>query len=77
VPETDDLRLLGMELKLRLATTCDIISEIGRRGGKVNVMTIYSTHRFIPIWEINKQQEPSLLCEVKVKVKPKRLRNHF
>lgn len=68
IPDTDNLKILGVELKIRLAATSDVITEHGRRGGKVRVFTATVQNRFVPLWDIDKQQDPRLLCKVKVKV---------
>lgn len=69
IPDTDNLRILGAELKIRLAMISDIITEIpGRRGQRVKVTSHRGGHRYVPIWSINKEQDAEMLCEVKVGV---------
>ena len=70
VPETNDVSILATELKLRLAATSDIVMENGRRGSMTKVTAISRGQRMVPLWEIDNNQEPTLLCQVKVKVSP-------
>lgn len=49
----------------------DIITELpARRDQQVKVVSTQDGFRHVPIWFINSDQDPELVCEVKVGVIP-------
>ena len=67
IPESTDPAVLGFELKIRLAARAPTFVETGRRGGIVHVTQVQEKFRHVPMWDISPQQDPGLLCCVRVK----------
>lgn len=67
--QSNDPHVLGMELKIRLAMHSPVLQEISLGSDGVRVQSLGPSHRHVPVYDINAEQDPELICEVKVKRK--------
>ena len=66
VPNSKDPAILGFELKLLLAARAPTLVETGRRRELTTVKEVAGNHRYVPMWDISPEQDPELLCKVRV-----------
>lgn len=62
--------ILGTELKIRLAIHSPVLREI-TKNTSTNAVQVQSTrpkYRHVPIYNIDSEQDPELLCDIKVKM---------
>ncbi|XP_046362403.2 uncharacterized protein LOC124139410 [Haliotis rufescens] len=66
VPESVDPKVLGVELKLRLAAKSPVIVEKTGSDGKVQIERRRSDQRFVPLYNINDQSDCRISCLMKL-----------
>lgn len=59
---------LGTELKIRLAMHSPVLREISKNTNAVEVQSTRPKYRHVPIYNIDSEQDPELLCDIKVKM---------
>lgn len=60
--------ILGTELKIRLAMHSPVLREITENTNAVQVQSTRPKYRHVPIYNIDSEQDPELLCDIKVKM---------
>ena len=66
LPKTRDATVLGQELKVRLACTSPLLMQKTSSTGRIFICETWRKERFVPILEIEKNQDCVLACSVKV-----------
>lgn len=65
---SDNPHTLGTELKIRLAMHSPVLREISKNRNVVQVQSTWPKYRHVPIYDIDSEQDPELLCDIKVRV---------
>lgn len=65
---SDNPHTLGTELKIRLAMHSPVLREISKNRNVVQVQSTCPKYRHVPIYDIDSEQDPELLCDIKVRV---------
>ncbi|KAL3877099.1 hypothetical protein ACJMK2_034854 [Sinanodonta woodiana] len=70
LPTTVNPFILGKELKLCLAAKAPILIEKSNASRRTTVSEVKATSRFVPIYDIDDEQDPTLMCQIKIKTSP-------
>ncbi|KAK3579254.1 hypothetical protein CHS0354_033331 [Potamilus streckersoni] len=70
LPTTVNPSILGMELKLCLAAKAPLLMEKSNASRRTTVSEVKANSRFVPVYDIDEEQDPTLICQIKVKTYP-------
>lgn len=69
IPNTNDLKILGHELKIRLAANSPVLTEEESKSGEVRIIESWPAERYVTINDIDENQDSIVLCSMKLRTR--------